>query len=109
MRQLDWQQIIKDSWLIREAPIALLDAHVLGSNIPARAKASLLGRALKIDHQLDPIERAILAEMKGRSSVHDLIKTFCDMDLDEQSVINAARSLLRRQLVRIGSTLANVR
>jgi hypothetical protein len=98
-RHFDWQEVLKNSWLIRQGPIALLDAHVLGSEVHARAKASLLGQALKIDHQLDPVEREILTHMKERSSVPDLIKTLCDLGVDEQSVLEATRSLLRRQLV----------
>jgi len=107
-RHLDWQQVLKRSWLTRAGPIALLDAHVLGSDARARAKASLLGQALKIDHQLDPVEREILAHMKERISVPELIKTLCDLDVDERSVIEATRSLLRRRLVRMDGSLVNV-
>jgi hypothetical protein len=100
-RRLDWQHVLKRSCLTRTGPVALLDAHVLGSDTPARAKASLLGQALKIDHQLDRVERKMLAQIKGRIPVPELIKTLCDLDVDERSVIEAARSLLRRGLVRI--------
>jgi hypothetical protein len=106
-RRLDWQQVLKRSWLSRSGPIALLDAEVLGSGLRARAKASLLGQALKIDHQLDPVEREVLAHLNGRIAAPELIKTLCDHDVDEQSVVEATRSLLRRGLVRFDGDLAS--
>jgi len=104
-RGIDWQHVLKRSWLSRAGPIALLDAQVLGSGLRARAKASLLGQALKIDHQLDPVEREVLAHMNGRVLAPELIKTLSDHDLDEQSVVEATRSLLRLGLVRIDGDL----
>jgi methylase of polypeptide subunit release factors len=102
-RQLDWQQVLKRSWLRRAGPIALLDARVLGSDIPAKAKATLLGQALRVEHQIDPVEREILDRMdgEGRIAVPDLIKILQDLDVDEPTVMAATRALLRRQLVRI--------
>jgi methylase of polypeptide subunit release factors len=108
-RHADWQEVLKRSWLARTGSIALLDAHVLGSDVRGRAKACLLGQALKIDHQLDPVEREILAHLKGRSYVPDLIKVFCDLGVEEKSFLVAARSLLRRRLVGMDSSSASVR
>jgi len=100
-RHIDWQQVLSNSRLCRSGPIALLDARMLGSDIHAKAKATLLGRALTIEHYLDPVEREILDRMDGGIPVPDLIRIFCDLEVDEPTVIAAARSLLRRQLVRI--------
>lgn len=100
-RQLDLQQFLKRSWLRRAGPIAVLDARVLGSGIHAKTKATLLGQALKIEHQLDPVECEILDRIKGGIRLPELTRIFCDLDVDEPTVIMAARSLLRRQLVRI--------
>lgn len=77
---------------------AALDARVLGSDMRATAKATLLGHALRIEHQIDPVEPEILDRMdgEGRILVLDLIKTFRDLDVDEPTVIVATRSLLRR-------------
>ena len=100
-RRLDWQQVLKNNWLTLAGPIAILDAHLLGGDAGARTKASLLGRALKIEHQLDPLEREILAHVKGRSAVPELIETFCNRGVAEQFVLEAVRSLCQRQLVRI--------
>src|SRR5271166_4198758 len=52
-RRPDFQQVLQHSWLCRAGPIALLDARVLGSDLRAKTKATLLGQALKIEHQLD--------------------------------------------------------
>jgi len=58
---------------------------------------------LRIEHQIDPVEREILDRMdgEGRIPAPDLIKTPRDLDVDEPTVIAATRSLLRRQLIRI--------
>ena len=105
IRRVDWQQILKHSRLRRAGPIALLDAQVLGSDIPAKTRATLLGRALKIEHHLDPVERAILDRMdddgEGHISVADLIEISCDLEVNESTVLAAARSLLQRQLIHI--------
>jgi hypothetical protein len=100
-RRLDWQLILRRSWLCRTGPIALLDARLLSSEIRAKAKATLLGQALTIEHHLDPVEREILDRMEGRISGLDLIRIFRDLAVDETTVIAAIRSLLRRRLVRM--------
>ncbi len=74
---------------------------MLGSNIPATAKATVLGRALTIDHLLDPVEREIVVRIEERIPVPELIRIFHDLHVDEPAVIAALRSLLRRRLVRI--------
>jgi hypothetical protein len=101
VRHPHWQQLLKNSWLCSAGPIALLDARVLGAELRAQAKATLLGKALTIEHQLDPLEREILGRMEGRIPAPDLIGRFRDLDVDEPTVMVAIRSLLRRQLVRI--------
>ncbi len=79
--------------LYRAGPIALLDARVLGQNLSAKAKATVLGRALSLEHQLDPIEREILLRLESRTAIQDL-------GVEDPAVLAAVRSLLRRQLIR---------
>src|ERR1035437_5647262 len=100
-RRLDLPPILKRSRLCRAGPIALFDARLLGSDTPARAKATLLGHALTIEHQLDPVEREILCRMDGPIPVAELIRIFSDFGVDEPTVIAAVSLLLRRQMVRI--------
>jgi len=100
-RRLDFEQVLQHSWLCRVGPIALLDARVLGSDLRAKAKATLLGQALKIEHHLDPLEREILDRLEGRIAVPELIRILRDLNVDEQAVIAATRALLRRGLVRV--------
>jgi len=104
-RRSDWEQVLKQTRLQRAGPIALLDAQVLGRDIPAKTKATLLGQALTFEHRLDPVERAILNRMDGqrRIAVPDLIGIFTALDVNELIVLAATRSLLRRQLLRIDS------
>jgi hypothetical protein len=91
---------LTNQWLSRAAPTALLDARVLGKNIAAKAKATALGRALSIEHQLDPVEREIMVRLEGRIAMPELIRIFSDFGVDEPTVIASIRSLLRRQLIR---------
>jgi hypothetical protein len=119
-RRLDCDQFLTRSSLRRTGQIALLEAHVLGTNIRAKTQATLLGQALTIEHQLDPLEREILhrlqgievdskeldqAEQKPGTPVPDLIRFFHDLRVDEPAVISAIGSLLRRQLVRADGPL----
>ena len=108
-RGRDWQQLLKHSRLRRAGSIAVLDAKVLGSGVLAKVKATLLGQALKIEYQLDPVERDILQLMHGDGdsggegdrciTVPDLIASV--RNCNEAAVLAAARSLVRRQLVHI--------
>jgi hypothetical protein len=100
-RYLDWRQSLKHNWVRRAGPVALLDARVLGSDLPAKIKATLLGQSLRIEHQIDPVEREILNRAEARILVSDLIAIFRDLHVDEPIVIAALRSLLRYKLIRI--------
>ena len=64
-RRRDLPQTLAQSCLRRAGPVALLDARVLGSDMPRRAKATLLRQASMIEHYLDPLEREILDRMEG--------------------------------------------
>ncbi len=105
-RHVDFEQAIKDSWLSLAGPIALLDARVLSGDVGARAKATLLGRALHMEHQLDSVEREILGRMGGRIPMQELFRIMRELHVDEPTVVAAARALLRRQLVRIDGRFA---
>jgi hypothetical protein len=115
-RRLDWQPFLEHSGLRRAGPIAILDAQVFGSDLGgqlrgqlrAKTRATLLGQALRIEHQIDAVERDILCRIddgdgEGRISVPDLIEVFRGRHVDQASVFAAVRSLLRLQLVRIDS------
>lgn len=100
-RRLGWEQALKRSWLRRAGPTALLDAQVLGADIPAKARATLLGRSLRIEHRLNPLERRILDRIAGvkKIAVRDLIRCSDLSNVDESAALQATRSLLRRQLI----------
>jgi hypothetical protein len=72
---------------------------VLGGNIRAKAKATLLGQALTVEHHLDPVEREILNRMDSPLRISELIEICRDPDADEPVIEAAVRSLLRRRLV----------
>ena len=83
-------------------PIALFDASVLGAAIPAKARATRLGQALSIEHELEPIERQVLARMEGRTGT-ELLQLCSEIHGEEPAVIEAVRSLLRRRLIELGA------
>jgi hypothetical protein len=82
-RRRDLPQALAQTYLRRSGPIALLDAQVLGSNAPRRAKATLLRQALTIEHHLDPLEREILNRIDGRVPMPNLIALFRHLHIDE--------------------------
>ncbi len=100
-RHPEFEAGLKATSLRRAGPIALLEARVLGSDLRAKAKATLLGQALTIEHLLDPLERDMLERISESIPVPELIRIFRSLDVEEPAVIAAARSLLRRQLIRV--------
>jgi hypothetical protein len=98
-RKPDLREFLQQNWVQRTGPIALLDAQALGSTIPANAKATLLGQALPIEHQLDSLEREILKRLEIRTAVPELIKTFQKFNVSEELTLAAVVSLLQRRLV----------
>jgi hypothetical protein len=98
---VDFESAIQQSCLWLSGPIALLDAKVLGGNTAAKAKATLLGQALRIEHQVDSVEREILGRMGAHISLRELFRIMSDLEIDQAAVIAATRSLLRRQLVHV--------
>lgn len=101
-RHLDWPRSLSHNWVRRTGPVALFDARVLGSDLPAKIKATLLRQALRVEHQIDPVELEILNRVEGRIVVSDLIAIFRCLRVDEPIVIAALRSLLRCKLIRVG-------
>jgi SAM-dependent methyltransferase len=104
-RNPELRQYLEGKWLHRADPIALFDASVLGGSIPPKTKATRLGLALSIEHELELVERHVLARMEGRVTVSDLLRLCGEFDAQEAVVIEAIRSLLRRRLASIGAPL----
>jgi SAM-dependent methyltransferase len=93
---------LEGSRLRRAGPIALFDASVLGGgDVPPKAKATLLGQALKIEQELEPVERQVLARLERREAVAELLRLCRESGAGEAFVLEAIRSLLRRRLVSI--------
>ncbi len=92
------------SWVRRAGPVALLESRVLGTGIRAPARATLLGQALAIEHQLDPIECDILQGLERPITLAKLLEVARGHNLDESTVLAAAYSLERRGLVDVTET-----
>jgi hypothetical protein len=98
-RKPDLHEVLRRSWLRLAGPVALLDARVLGGQVSPSAKAVLLGQAVRIEHQLDPLEREVLNRMEKRIALAELLTISRELHVDEGSVLAAIASLLRRRLV----------
>jgi hypothetical protein len=95
-RDPDLRQRIEGNWLRRADPIALFDATMLGGNVPPKARATRLGQALAIEHELDPAERQLLGCMEGRVAAAQLLRLGADLEVPD-----AIRSLIRKRLASI--------
>jgi methylase of polypeptide subunit release factors len=82
----------------RSGQIALTESRVLNSPIPVAARATLLGRALTVEHSLNPVEREILLSLDKPTAVSDLPVL---LNLDKTTVLEAINSLQRRGLVSV--------
>jgi hypothetical protein len=98
-RRTDLREKLAGSWLHRAGPIALFDARVLGRGDRWITKATLLGRGLTVEHQVDPIQREVLIRTEGRVGISQLLKILGELKIDEASVLAAISSLLRERLV----------
>jgi len=84
----------------RSGPIALTESRVLGpQQIPASARATLLGQALTVEHTLDPVERDILQSLDKHVAISDLLAVGDKVGIDRKAVLAALDSLQRRGLV----------
>ena len=98
-RRTDLREKLAGSWLRRTGPVALFDARVLGGDVPGISKATLLGRGLTVEHQIDPIQREILIQTEGRVGISQLLAILGELKVDEASVLDAITALLRERLV----------
>ena len=100
-RRPDWQELLDRSWLWRGGAISLFDAQLLGGDVPAQAKATLLGQALRMEHALDAVEREILGRLGKRLAVKELVRMLGDGGVEAGRVVAAIRSLVGRRLARL--------
>jgi methylase of polypeptide subunit release factors len=82
----------------RSGQIALTESRVLDSQIPTAARATLLGRALTVEHSLNPVEREILASLDKPAVLSDLAAL---LNLERTAVVAAVDSLQRHGLLSI--------
>ena len=98
-RRTDFESILSRSRLRLAGPVALVDAQMLGGDVPANAKATRLGQSLTIEHQLSPVEREMLRDAERGIALSELLASFEKIDVGKESVLAAAGSLLRKRLV----------
>jgi methylase of polypeptide subunit release factors len=92
----------QDGWRVRRSDqIALTESRLLGSQIPGAARATLLGRALTVEHSLNPAEREILLRLDKPVDASELPAL---LNLDPTTVLEAVNSLQRRGLVSVVET-----
>ena len=72
-----------------------------GQQIPAAARATLLGQALTVQYSLNPVERDILQSLDKPVAVADLLAVADKCNVDKSAVLAAIDSLQRHGLVRM--------
>jgi hypothetical protein len=87
-------------WIRRSGPIALTESRVLGSEIPAAARATPLGRALTVEYSLSPVEREIMNRLEQPLAVSELLAA---LNVDRNAILAAIDSLRHRGLVVSGA------
>lgn len=88
-------------WVRRAGPVALTDSQVLGAQIRAVSRATLLGQALSTEHRLDPVESEILRRLDSPVSASELLQSAQGSAIGENSIRAAIDSLQRHGLVNV--------
>ena len=96
-------------WISRAGPIALFESQILGEQVHAATRATLLGQALAIEHQLDRLECEILYGLENPVAVSGLLALARERGIGESAVRSAIHSLERRGLVRVMDTRSSSR
>jgi hypothetical protein len=92
------ESILNGSRLRLAGPVALVEAQMLGMELPASAKATRLGQSLAVEHHLRPLEREILRCAERGIAISELVASL-EKHAGKESVLDAAGSLLRKRLV----------
>lgn len=103
VRKLPARSLPGECLVSRTGPIALTESEVLGSKIRAPVRASLLGRALTIEHHLDRLETRVLRLLETECALHRLRELASEFGIEESLAFTALDSLRRRGLVHIAS------
>ncbi len=99
IRKNNFPELLMRSQVRRSGPIGLLEAHALGTNLPLTTQAKRLGQQFSILHDLNSLERQVLLLIEKPIMVSELISIASGLGLDQETVLTAITSLLRRQLV----------
>jgi hypothetical protein len=102
VRRNDWSEVVQRRSLRRAGPIALVDARLLGTELGANAKATLLGRALVVEHQLNQVERQILNHIDERPTLAELSAALGRFHVSREQTVAGITSLARRRLIIVG-------
>ncbi len=89
-------------WVRRAGPVALFESRVLGAKVQAAVKATLMGQALAVEHQLDPVEAEIIQAVDRPVGIVELVRVGSGFGMGEAEIVGAVESLERRGLVRVG-------
>jgi hypothetical protein len=83
----------------RAGPVFIQATRTLGAQVPPSLQARLAGRALPLDHALDPMEEDLLGCLDAPVTVASLLSVADRADMPREAVLEAVRSLLRKGLI----------
>jgi hypothetical protein len=104
VRRADFHDLLLRSSVRRAGLIGLLEARMLGSEIPANTQAKLAGKIFSILHGLTPAEREILLLLEKPRVYSELATLIPVLDGKPDTVFTAVLSLVRRRLVMLISS-----
>jgi hypothetical protein len=95
VRQPDLYEMLERGLMRRAQPIGLMGAQVLGSELHSKTQAQLMGKALPVLKQLDPVEYELLLLMEKPLSLSELLALTRESGLPDEEVFAALCTLLR--------------
>ena len=90
---------LQSGWLRRTGSVAITESQVLGAPMRGPVRATLLGQALTVEHQLSPMEAGILTRLENPVPVSELLAMAHENTAGEDAILAAIDSLQRHGLV----------
>jgi len=99
-RDLDLPDRLRTGKVVRTGPVTLLEARVLGSQVPPSTLARRAGLAMPVEHQLDSVELDLLCCLESPVVTADLLAVGAKTGVPEKVILDSLVSLVRKGLIK---------